>query len=106
MGFVDKLKGILTWESMVTLTVFFLCLTAFGIIGMVFQIEAVYIGVLVAFGIPTSIFGNLATSASKVSAAANNPSNGNSKELDDLRICLADTRNELLLLKSKIGNGE
>ena len=68
----------------------------------------VYVGVLVALGIPTSIFGNLAASARIpviAPAAIANPNSNivSKKEIDDLRICLAETRNELLLLKTKIG---
>lgn len=106
MGFVDKLKSIITWESMVTLIFFFACLTAIGIIGIVYDNMVVYVGVLVALGIPTSIFGNLASSAripTLPAATLNTNSNPSKKEIDELRICLAETRNELLLLKTRIG---
>lgn len=106
MGFVDKIKNIMTWESAVSLIFFLACITAIGIIGIVYDNMVVYVGALVALGIPTSIMGNLsgaATTVSKLPAVMNN-SNPTQKDIDDLRICLAETRNELLLLKSKVGD--
>lgn len=102
MGFVDKLKSIITWESMVTLIFFFGCLTAIGIIGIVYDNMVVYVGVLVAFGIPTSIFGNMAARI-PVPAATLNPNSTPKKEVDELRISIANLLNEVLLLKNKIG---
>ena len=109
MGFVDKIKNILTWESAVTLIVFFGCLTAIGIIGIVFQNEIVYVGVLIAFGIPTSIFGNLAASASTAQVpvtptiSSNCSSDELKKDINDLRVSIANLANETLLLKNCIG---
>lgn len=102
MGFVDKLKSIITWESMVTLIFFFGCLTAIGIIGIVYDNMVVYVGVLVAFGIPTSIFGNMAARI-PIPTTSNPNSTITKKDIDDLRIVIAETRNEVLLLKNKIG---
>ena len=101
MGFVDKLKSIITWESMVTLIFFFGCLTAIGIIGIVYDNMVVYVGVLVAFGIPTSIFGNMA--ARIPIPTTSNTNSTPKKEIDELRISIANLLNEVLLLKNKIG---
>ena len=108
MGIVERIKSIMSWESAVTLIFFFACLTAIGIIGIVYDNMVVYVGVLVALGIPTSIFGNLAASAripviAPIATANTNSSSPKQKDIDDLRICLAETRNELLLLKTKVG---
>jgi len=106
MGMVDKIKNIMTWESAVALIFFLACITAFGIIGIVYDNMVVYVGALVALGIPTSIMGNLSTAASSARMPVMNTNSDTKKELDDLRICLAETRNELLLLKSKIGEND
>ena len=105
MGFVDKLKSIITWESMVTLCVFFLCLTGIAWLGMHYGLKEIAYGVVVAFGIPTSFFG--LASAKSTSNSTNNSSEESSeilrKELDEIRVCLADTRKELLMVKTDIG---
>ena len=71
MGVIEQLKKIVNWESALVLVVFFGCLTAIIIFGANQEIEILYIGGLVALGIPTSIFGNIAQRAT--TAVANNP---------------------------------
>ena len=78
MGFIEQLKKIVNWESALVLVVFFGCLTAIIIFGAANGIEILYIGGLVALGIPTSIFGNIAQRATI--ATANNPTIKNNKE--------------------------
>ena len=70
MGMVDKIKNIMTWESAISLMFFLACITAIGIIGIVYDNMVVYVGALVALGIPTSIMGNLSTAAATRSPLA------------------------------------
>ena len=111
MGIVDKLKGSMNWENVTVISIFLGCCTAIIIVGSTIQnttlANIMVAGGLVALGIPTSFMGSI---GQKVAAAPMATMNTNSnpaitqKDVDDLRICLAETRNELLLLKSKVGD--
>jgi len=74
MSLIDKLRRTVNWESALVIIFYLGCLTAIIIIAIDKGNELVYIGGLIAIGIPTSFFGAL-------SHKTNNP--GEKKVIDD-----------------------
>ena len=89
MGFIEQLKKIVNWESALVLVVFFGCLTAIIIFGANQGIEILYIGGLVALGIPTSIFGNIAQRAT--ATMANNPTPKKEESINEQRLAAIES---------------
>jgi len=77
MGIVDQLKKITNWESCVVVAIFIVCLTGIIIVGAYLSNDLLALGGLVAFGIPTSLVGQISTKA--VTSTASNSTNNTSK---------------------------
>ena len=77
MGIVDQLKKITNWESCVVVAIFIVCLTGIIIVGAYLHNDLLALGGLVAFGIPTSLVGQISTKA--VASTASNSTNSTSK---------------------------
>lgn len=105
MGIVDKLKTVDDWKT-VTVVIFFLAV-CFGTItlGTVYNIQVLYIGALVALGIPTSLFGNI---GSRVFTTTNSGGGGTNKvrvqtirRLDQIEGNIAEIATQFANLKSQ-----
>ena len=109
MGIVDKLRGNMNWQNVIVISVFLGCCTAIIIVGSTITnttlANIMVAGGLVALGIPTSFMGNLGQRVTQAAIPALNPNSNivSKKEIDELRISIANLLNEVLLLKNKIG---
>ena len=106
MGMIEKLKGITNWQTVVVICFYIGTVLAVTMVAVVYDITWLMAGGATTLGIVAGSLTGVARGAFTIPTAIpvmNTNSDTTKKELDDLRICLAETRNELLLLKSKIG---
>lgn len=102
MGFVDKLKGISTWQTVVTICFYIGAVLSLTIVAIMYDIVWLIAAGATTLGI---VAGSLTGIATKTFSIANpgEKEQVSKKDINELRICLADTRSELLALKSKVG---
>ena len=96
MGFIDKIKNVANWESAIVIIVTILSIVSVIIIGAYLSIEVLYIGGLIALGIPTSFFGNLATKT--VATTMSNPATTeeeHAKAIAELSTLYANLKTEI-----------
>ena len=106
MGIVEQVKKITKWESAVVVMFTIACIFGTIVLGAIYSIEILYIGALIALGIPTSFLGNV---TSRAVVAANSPSTSTStlkesevqKRLDKQDIVIANMSNEYANLRSQ-----
>ncbi len=97
MGITDKLKNIVNWQSAVVLMFYFGGLVAIVIYGASMGIEILYIGGLIAMGIPTSIFGAVGQRAT-----IQNTKPTETKKTDEVSLAIAELTVLVADLKSEV----
>ena len=98
MGITDKLKNIVNWESAIVIIFFFGCLTSIVIYGAAVQEQVLYIGGLVAMGIPTSFFGNLAARTTINSTNTKKENN----TIEEVKVAIANLAKDIGDMKTEI----
>jgi len=99
MGIVEQVKRITKWESAVVVMFTIACIFGTIVIGAVYSLEILYIGALIALGIPTSFFGNV---TSRAVVASNSPSTSTLDTTDDKTLALAQMKVRMADLESKV----
>lgn len=104
MGFVDKLKGISTWQTVVTICFYIAAVLSLTIVAIMYDIIWLIAAGATTLGIVAGSLTGIATKTFSVVNPGDKEEEVSIQDIEELRICLADTRNELLALKSKVGD--
>ena len=103
---VEKLRGITNWQTVVTLCFYFGCVMSLAIVGVVFSIEWLAAAGAATLGIALgSVTTKVTSAAAAATTAIGNPTSLEElkKDINDLRISMANLASETLHIKNCLG---
>jgi len=103
MGMVERLKGITNWQTVVVICFYIASVLALTITAIMYNIVWLIAAGATTLGIVAGSLTGVARGAFSVPVATMNTNSTPKKEIDGIKIAIANLLNEVLLLKSKIG---
>ena len=101
---IDKFKGITNWQTVVVICFYIGAVLALTIVAVSYNIVWLIAAGATTLGIVAGSLTGVARGAFSAPVVAQmNPNSTSKKDIDDLRITIANLLNEVLLLKNKIG---